>query len=179
MAYSDLSTEAQGIIEEVKARFGNLYDSINGGPHLADESPSFDDDTYALLLKAAVQRVNSKGVVTKSFTLMGFPYIEPIGEGAITLALVVEVIKHFILTYTEVTSATGMDGPYLSRGDYMDRWEKTRTMFESDLDDAVAALDKAIITAGSGSGSALLIWTNQMPWGTSARVRPLRPPWMG
>lgn len=169
--FNTLSDKAKAVIYEVKERFGNLYDSELGGPHLPDESAKFDDDTYALLLKHSIGAINSLGSVSKNFRLTDYPFAAACGEQTAVAALMVEVIKHFIVSYTEQASADGMNGPYLSRRDYMDRWKGNLDEAKESLKNSVSALDRDIT---GGIVVASLIYSNQMPWGVSDRVRPMR-----
>jgi hypothetical protein len=171
--YDDLTTAAKAIVEKVKARLNDLFDATDGGPKLAELSSKFTDDKYALLLDDAIQRINGMGVVSKSFSLTSYPAEDVLGAGALMTSMLVSVIRHFILSYTEQASAEGMDGPYLSRSNYIDRWAIPLASLEVELKERVGSMDRALL----GVGTSSLIWSTQMPFGLNNRVRPLRPPW--
>jgi hypothetical protein len=171
--YADLSADAQVIVIKAKARMNDLFDAADGGPMLAELSSNFTDDKYALLLEDAIQRINGKGAVSKRYGLDSYPYGDTVAAGALMSSMLISIIRHLILSYTEQAPAEGMDGPYLSRDDYVNRWAAPLTSLEAELKERIGGLDRLLL----GSGTSSLIWSNQMPWGVSTRVRPLRPPW--
>lgn len=171
--FESLAPAAQAVVREVQERLSDMFDSIAGGPHLPDESVGFDDDRYALLLKHSVNRVNGSGAVNKNFTDKNYPWGDFIAVGCITYALMLTVIEHFIVSYTEQGASENMTGPYLSRDDYATKWKSTMDILQKQFDTNILAFDREI----AGNGLQMLIWSNQFPFGYSQRVRPAVPPW--
>ena len=173
--YLELSPEAKAVIEQVKGRFGDLYDAEDGGPHLPDEdTTAFDDNRYALLLEDAIQRINGRGVTLKEFSLSSYPIGDISAKGCLVTSLMMSVIQHFIISYTEVADASGLEGGvYMTRESYQARWKIPFDMLDTELNDRISSLDRGLLRSGTSS----LVYTNQMPWGMSARVRPLVPMW--
>ena len=171
--YDSLSDKSKELIEEVRARFDDLTDSDIGGPFLS-ESAKFDLNRYALLLSNAVELVNSKGVVSKDFSMSSFPYSDTLGHGALRVALMIETVKHFIISYVELPDVDSTNAPMAVRRDYIDRWKGVLDTLNEELDQYIMRLDRELMSLGY---TALLIESKQFPFGFAERVRPSVPPW--
>jgi hypothetical protein len=169
--HDDLSVGAATVIQRVRAQIGSLNDNITQGePHFQEHVPSFDDDRWTVLLWNAIGKVNIKEQPKTAYDISSYPYTDAVGGYAVYLGLLVEAIKHFIITYTEEPDTQGLgSAPYLSRRDYWTRWQTTLSLIEGDFEDAVSAFKIGMIGFGS---AAILIGGRQVPYGYTPKVRP-------
>lgn len=167
--FDDLPEAAQTMIRRAQEQFGSLYDNVTAGqPHFQEDSPSFDDDRWAVLLWNAVGRVNMTGAPKTSYTVSGYPYSGATGGYAVYLALLIEAMRHFIVTYTEHPQDNLQNAPFLKH-DHWQRWKDTLSIIERDFESAVAAFKYESMGFGQ---SALLIGGRQVPYGYTPKVRP-------
>lgn len=169
--HDDLSVGAQTVIERVRSQLGSLNDNITTGePYFQESVPSFDDDRWANILWNAIGKVNIKDQPKTQYDISSYPYDDALGGYALYLAVLVEAIKHFIITYTEEPDTNGLgNAPYLSRRDYWTRWQTTLSLIESDFESAVSAFKIEMIGFGR---AAILIGGRQVPYGYTPKVRP-------
>jgi len=135
--YDSLDIGFQGIIESTYIRFADLFDSPEGGPHLAVYFQShFGRERMAQLLRIALGRLNTISQPRTTYTLdpdaQPFPYAQwgPLLEQA----LYIECVKHLIRSYTEQPDTMGVVVARLDRRDYMSRWQSVLSMEQKDFD---------------------------------------------
>jgi hypothetical protein len=138
-AYDALSVGFKGIIESVWARFADLFDSPDGGPHLQVYYQShFGRGRLAQLLQIAVGKLNTTAQPHMTYTLDEqhgpFPYVQwgPLLEQG----LYIETIKHLMRSYTEIPSESSVPVAFLDRRDYLQRWQSILQMEMSDYENA-------------------------------------------
>jgi hypothetical protein len=135
-AYEALGVGFRGIVESVVFRFGDLFDSPMGGPHLQVYFQThFGRGRLAQLLQVAVGKLNTIAQPHQTYSLdesNPFPFAK---WGAILdQALFVQAIRHLIRSYVEQPSVEGVTVARMDRRDYMQRWQEVLTIEQDDLD---------------------------------------------
>lgn len=139
-AYDSLPAPMQEIVESAWARFADMFDSPQGGPHLQTFFQSnFSLGRVAQLLSIALGFLNTMAQPYANYQLSDpgqFPYAMwgPLLEEA----LYIECIKHLIRSYVEQPMPQGVTVARQDRRDYQSRWTEVLNiemeMFKSQLD---------------------------------------------
>ena len=124
-AYDALDPTFKTIIESVWARFGDLFDSPNGGPHLqAYFQTHMNRGRLAQLLHIAVGKLNTVGqpYMTYSLDMTMNPF--PITQWGALLeqTLYMETLKHLVRSYTEQPTSVGVNVAMQDRTNYAEKW---------------------------------------------------------
>lgn len=135
--YDSLSLGFQGIIESAYIRFADLFDSPDGGPHLAVYFQTrFGRERMAQLLQVAMGRLNTISQPRMTYSLdpsgKAFPYAQ--WGGLLDQALYIECVKHLIRSYVEQPETQGVVAARLDRRDYMSRWQSVLDSEQHDFD---------------------------------------------
>lgn len=151
MVSDPLSPGQEMILKLAWIKLDDLYDSIEGGPHLKDRSKTgWDAAKSSLLLTYALGRINY-GQPPLSFSVTDFPY----DTDAIVLsqALVIEIIKHLIRSYTEQPSPQGGGNyAYMSRQEYAQRWQPVLEQEEAYFAELVRVFRRKYLNLGQSKG---------------------------
>jgi hypothetical protein len=124
--YDELLGEFQDVVDNVKIKFADLFDSPQGGPHLITYYQThFTPARYAQLLRAALGTMNTISQPYMNYTLDGeggpkFPLSE--WGALLEKALYIEVIRHLRRSYVEQPTLVGGEVTRHDRRDYFDRW---------------------------------------------------------
>jgi hypothetical protein len=148
---SDPLTEAQErVVREAWVKFDDLFDSRFGGPHLKDRSKTgFDAAKTSLLLGYAMARINY-GNPPLDFDQDTFPY--ETDSVLLSQALVVEIIKHLMRSYTEQPTPTGSGYARLARQDYLQKWAQILETEEKTYEDMVRMFRRRFLGLGHTAG---------------------------
>lgn len=151
-----LTPDQEMAVKLAWVKLDDLFDSIEGGPHLKDRSlTGWDAAKTALLLPYVIGYINY-GQPPLDFNLDTFPWDE--NGILVSQGLVVEIIKHLIRSYTEQPTPQGSGYARLSRKDYAQAWmpilEQEKEMFEMML----KFFRRSYLQLGSGAG--LLTYKN-------------------
>lgn len=156
--YDDLPGEFQTVVDNVRVRFADLFDSPQGGPHLITYYQThFTPARYAQLLRVALGVLNTQSQPIQNYTLdgVGGPQFPLNYWGALLeKSLYIEVIRHLRRSYVEQPQLMGGEVTRHDRRDYFDRWG----MF---LQDELAAFERQLeafnITHRMGAGPRVLV----------------------
>lgn len=154
--YDTLSENERGIVSMVNLMFADLYDSVDGGPHLKEEFQThFGTETIARCLVLAGNRLNTTSqpytsyVVGDGYSGQRFP------QEALPLliqATYLEVLRHLVRSYVEQPNVSGGPGvAFLDRRDYMDRWRTVLNDEKEDFEKAVRSFKRGLLGLGGGS----------------------------
>lgn len=136
-SYDSLPAEFKTVVDQVWGWFEDLFDSPDGGPHLATYfQTKFDRGRVAQRMRTALGRLNTVSQPFQTYTLdPAEGAVFPLGTWGPLLerATAVEVIKHLRRSYVEQPLFMGGNVTRLDRRDYMDRWGEI-------LDDEEASL---------------------------------------
>lgn len=145
-----LSEAQERVVREAWVKFDDLFDSRFGGPHLKDRSKTgFDAAKTSLLLGYALGHINY-GNPPLTFTLTDFPF--ETDSVLLSQALVIEIIKHLMRSYTEQPTPTGSGYARLSRDQYMQRWAQILETEQQTFDDMVRIFRRRYLNLGHTAG---------------------------
>jgi hypothetical protein len=149
-----LSDGERGIVRTVGYMFADLYDSVDGGPHLKEEFQThFGTETIARCLELACNRINITSQPYTNYSVIGngkqFPEKH---YSVLIIGTYLEVIRHLIRSYTEQPTMSGGPGvAYLDRSNYADRWRQILADEKDDYDKAVRSFKRSLLGLGGGS----------------------------
>lgn len=146
-----LTADQELVLKTAWIKLDDLFDSLPGGPHLKDRSKTgWDAAKSSLLFSYALARINY-GNPPLNFNATDFPYNT---DGIVlSQALVVEIIKHFIRSYTEQPQPQGGGSyAYLSRRDYAQLWQPALEMEESYFQELVRIFRRKYLGLGATKG---------------------------
>lgn len=125
-AYDNIPFEFQQLIDNVRVKFADLFDSPNGGPHLQVYFQThWTPARYAQLLRSALGTLNTGSQPVTSYTLDGVDGpLFPLQKWGALLekSLYIEVIRHLRRSYVEQPMLVGGEVTRHDRRDYFDRW---------------------------------------------------------
>jgi hypothetical protein len=153
--YDAMSDGEKGVIRLVSNMFEDLYDSVDGGPHLKEEFQThFGTETIARCMELACHRINSTSQPYKNFNV-GAGVGEKFPEAYYSILVMgtyLEVVRHLIRSYTEYPVMQGGPGvSFVDRSAYVDRW---RAILQDEADDfkrAVRSFKRSFLGLGGGS----------------------------
>lgn len=155
--YDTLSDGERGIVKMVSMMFGDLYDSVDGGPHLKEEFQThYGTETLALCLQLAANRINISSQPWTNYVIgdnnPGGSRFPANGYPILMMATYLEVVRHLIRSYTEQPNILGGPGvAYTDRRDYVDRWRNILNDEKEDYDNAIRNFKRSIMSLGGGN----------------------------
>lgn len=154
--YDVLRDSEKAVVQQVSFMLGDLFDSTNGGPNLAENFQThFGFERIAQLMHLASTRINTTGIPVTSYGVgPGTTAFPREISGFLTIGTYLEVVRHFMRSYVEQPQFAGMNVTYTDRRDYLQRWQ---TILQSEL----PSFEKSLIHAkrkllGLGRGSLLV-----------------------
>lgn len=124
--FDALTPEMKALVEQVRNRFADLFDSPGGGPNLMTYFQThYDRNRMAQLLRIAVGTLNTMAQPQMTYSLEDGGHAFPLAEWGPLLErqTYVEAIKHLRRSYVEQPLFAGSGAiSRLDRRDYMDRW---------------------------------------------------------
>lgn len=145
-----LTEDQERVVREAWIKLDDLFDSLEGGPHLKDRSKTgFSSAKSALLLDYAIAKINYGNPIL-SFTSGDFPY--DTDSILLSQALVIEIIQHLIRSYTEQPTPQGSGYARLSRKDYSQAWQQTLQTEQKIFDDMVRYFRRKYLNLGNSAG---------------------------
>lgn len=134
--YTDLSPTACDIVDIVMDQFADMFDNDDFGPFIQDFT-EFGRDRYAELMELAVGDVQlAVGLTGLNWGTDSFPYGNAVAKRCVTLALTIEVIRHFMRSYVEIPDTGRVGAPDVVRRDYLNRWQGLLNDYQNQLKDA-------------------------------------------
>lgn len=178
--FDELPEPARLIVVTVKERLADSMDNEERGVWLAEVS-GFNDDRMAMLFSQAIRRINARLSNPGSFTAINFPYRSQVGTGAAIASLMVECVKHLIVSYTEQPNVSSVGAPLADRTSYTPKWMDILRIFEEELKEHLAAFNREIIFGGDTlSGGMKVLVGNSSRFADYGRMgRPTPRTWMG
>lgn len=162
MVNDPLSANQEMVLKMAWIKLDDLFDSFEGGPHLKDRSKTgWDAAKSSLLMSYALGRINY-GNPPLNFNSSDFPY----DSDSIVLAqaLVVEIIKHLIRSYTERPETSGGGNySYMSRNQYSQLWKPALDMEEAYLQEVLRIFRRKYLGLGNAKGLISVRGINGLP----------------
>ncbi len=153
--YESLNEGEKGVVRIVSAMFEDLYDSVEGGPHLKEQFQShFGAETIARCMELAMSRINTTSQPYTSYNV-GFgtgPRFPSDKYSILIMGTYLEVVRHLIRSYVEMPDMKGSaDVAYMDRSQYMARWTNVLEMEKDDYKLAVVSFKRSLLGLGGGS----------------------------
>lgn len=126
--YDNLSDDYKSVVDNVWARFADLFDSASGGPNLQSYFQSnWGRGRVAQCLNWALDRINTAAQPYSQYSSDAFSSTGPAFPvaqwgGLLRQATYVEALKHLRRSYVEQPDFQGATISRLDRRDYMQRW---------------------------------------------------------
>jgi hypothetical protein len=136
--YDGLPAEFRQMVDNVRVRFSDLFDSAQGGPHLQ----SYYQTHWTVSRYAQLGTLNTQSQPMMNYTFDGNGgAVFPVSQWGALLerALYIECIKHLRRSYVEQPALIGGEVTRHDRRDYLDRWGII-------LDDEQASFQKQLET---------------------------------
>lgn len=156
--YDNLLGDFQAVVDNVKVRFADLFDSPQGGPHLVTYFQThFTPARYAQLLRVAIGKLNTQSQPMMTYSLDGVNgALFPLNQWGSLLekALYIEVLRHLRRSYVEQPMLMGGEVTRHDRRDYLDRWG---AILEDELPDFQKSLETFKITHMFSGGARVLV----------------------
>lgn len=153
--FDQLSDDERGVVRRVSYMFADLYDSVDGGPHLKEEFQThFGTETIARCMQLACDRINITSQPYTHYSVVGnggkqFP---PTHYSVLVMGTYLEVVRHLVRSYIEQpTMAGGPNVAFLDRTNYSDRWRQILADEKDDYDKAVRSFKRSLLGLGGGS----------------------------
>lgn len=153
--YDSLTTGEKGVVALVTNMFGDLYDSVNGGPHLKEEFQThFGTERIAQCMELAMSRINTTSQPYTHYNVGAgvgkrFP---PESYSILIMGTYLEVVRHLIRSYTEIPTINGGPGvAYTDRSNYVDRWRAILNDEKEDYAKAIRSFKRDLLGLGRGS----------------------------
>ncbi len=151
--YDKLSPGEKLVVEQVSWMLGDLFDSTEGGPYLAEQFQThFDYERIAQLQTIAVIRLNTTGFpITNWGVGEGATPVPGKYSGLMVLATYFEVVRHLIRSYVEIANRVNANITYLDRRDYMNRWQSILATEWPEYQHTVKMAKRDLLSLGRGS----------------------------
>ena len=134
--YADLNDDAIATVDKVMLQFADMFDNDEFGPFIK-EFTNFGRDRYVQLLDLAIGDVELVcGLTGLNWNADTYPYRIGVANRAITIALTIEVIRHFLRSYVEIPDTGRVGAPDVVRRDYLSRWQGLLNDYQNQLKDA-------------------------------------------
>lgn len=164
--YDALSDGEQSVVQQVNWQFGDLYDSVNGGPHLIEEFQThFGYERIAQIAHLALNKINFTRYPITTFSIgaststtsslspnsplatsgtMAGPF-PPSWYGVLQEGTYIETLKHLIRSYVEQPQISGATITYTDRRDYVQRWSSVLAAEEEDYKNMLIYFKRALL----------------------------------
>lgn len=151
--YEALRPEEKAIVEQVSWMFADLFDSTNGGPNLQENFQThYNFNRIAQLMHQAMIRINAYGVPLTNFGLgEGTTKLPVEFMGFLNMGTYLEVLRHFIRSYTEQPNLVAMSVTYTDRRDYAQRWRSVLDEEKGAFEDALKLAKRRLLGLGGGA----------------------------
>jgi hypothetical protein len=153
--YDAFSDNEKDIVRIVSEMFEDLYDSVEGGPHLKEEFQThFGTETVARCMELACHRINSTSQPYTNYNVgAGVGDAFPMKfYSVLVMGTYLEVVRHLIRSYTEYSVIEGGPGvAYVDRSSYADKWRAVLNDEKDDYAKAVRSLKRSLLGLGGGS----------------------------
>lgn len=174
--YESLSENAKQIIEVGKGMFGDCFDNSDFGPFIEEFTP-YSNDRLATLLELAVGMVAVEvNIPDTNWSLSSYPFDGGVANYTLTMALVVNMIEHYIRSYVEIPDTSRVGAPDVQRRDYLNRWQGLLSDYKKQLADAGDQMAMDLYNANYAAGmytKTLIDWPSvagrYLPWNSAER----------
>jgi hypothetical protein len=152
-AYDMLTDDSKLIVEQSSWYFADLFDSTEGGPWLQENFQThFNYERIAFLMGQAIMKFNVTGYpVTNYGVNVGDDSIPPNFKAISVWATKLEIMRHLILSYTEIPTFQNMQTTYTDRRDYATRWQAVLQGEMAQYTQAVKMAKRSLLNLGRGS----------------------------
>jgi hypothetical protein len=125
-------TEVDKTVDLAWMMFEDCYDSIEGGPHLQDETKAiFDNEKFFNFFDIALFNI-SMAQPPQTYTADSFPYST--ARPLLAKGMMLEAIKHLMRSYVEQPLPVNDPTMHLQRRDYLERWKMIYDMEKAEFD---------------------------------------------
>lgn len=165
--YNDLPDGAKDVIQTVKQRFADMFDSDSREP-FATEMNGIGDNRMAVLLDISLGNIMLYVMLPMNWTVETYPYAKPICRHAAILALTIELIMHLMRSYVEFPDTSRLGAPDVIRRDYLTRWQTVLKDYQEQLKQAMKRMNSELYTDQMESGafqSVLIDYPSTTNWG--------------
>lgn len=153
--YESLNDGEKSVARIVSYMFEDLYDSVEGGPHLKEEFQThFGNETIARCMELAMSWINttSQPYTNYNIGLGTGPRFPAENYSILIRGTYLEVIKHLIRSYTEMPDMQGSPGvSFYDRSKYSDRWRAILNDEKDDYLKAVRSFKRSLLGLGGGA----------------------------
>ncbi len=153
--YESLTSDEKNIVRIVSNMFEDLYDSVEGGPHLKEEFQThFSAETIARCMELAVSRINRTSQPYTNYNVGAGPgaRFPANGYSLLIMGTYLEVVRHLIRSYTEMPDMQGNPGvSYYDRSQYSKRWRDVLADEQDDFKEATRAFKRTLLGLGGGA----------------------------
>lgn len=153
--YDSLSDGEKSIVEQVNWLIGDLFDSGEGGPFLAENFQShFNYERIAQLMTRAMVKFNTIGqpLTRYGVAIMGGEALPSQYYGLVASLTYLEVLRHLIRSYVEIPNFGNMGGiTYTDRRDYLQRWQSVLAEEKPELEKSVRLAKRTLLGLGRGA----------------------------
>jgi hypothetical protein len=153
--YEALNDGEKGVIRQVAQMFEDLYDSVEGGPHLKEEFQThFGTERIAQMMELAMNRIN---ITSQPYTNYNIgagtgPRFPESGYSLLVMGTYLEVVRHLIRSYTEMPTMQGSPGvAFYDRSNYVSRWRDILNDESEDYKAAVRSFKRSLMGLGGGA----------------------------
>jgi hypothetical protein len=145
-----LTEDQEYVLKMAWVKLDDLFDSMEGGPHLKDRSKTgFDAAKSSLLMGYALAKINY-GNPPLAFTPATFPY--DTDSIVLSQSLVIQIIMHLIRSYTEQPTPQGTGYSRLSRKDYAQMWQSVLQTEQKEFEELVRIFRRKYLGLGHSAG---------------------------
>ena len=155
--YVALNDHERGVVERITWMFGDLFDTTSSdGPSLVEEFQThYGYERIAQLMQIAVNKINTTKQPLTEFSVgqvIPTPNFPIAWSGLLQQATYLEVLRHFIRTYSEQPNIAGSSGvAYVDRRDYFSRWQSVLAEEKQGYDQMLVMFKRSYMGLGSGS----------------------------
>jgi hypothetical protein len=155
--YVSLNDHERGVVERITWMFGDMFDTTSSdGPSLVEEFQThYGYERIAQLMQIAVNKINTTKQPLTNFSVGSItptPNFPIEWSGLLQQSTYLEVLRHFVRTYTEQPNIAGSGGvAYVDRRDYASRWRDVLNEEKQGYDLMLVMFKRSLMGLGSGS----------------------------
>lgn len=135
LKYEQLTDEAKAVVDYTCNYFADQFDNNEFGPFI-EEVSYFNKDRVSSVLEYAINDVMAYCLSPYAeWSLVSYPYKHNFAKGCLQIAMIIEVIRHYIISYVEIPDTSRLGAPDVIRRDYLDRWKGVLQDYQNQLKD--------------------------------------------
>ncbi|WP_267716803.1 hypothetical protein [Streptomyces sp. CoH17] len=152
--YAQLLPSEQNVVQQITWMLGDLFDSSEGGPHLAEQFQShYGYERIAQLMHIAVNKINMTRQPLTTFKVGQGPggNFPENWYGLLVQGTYIEVLKHLVRSYVEQPEILNLNVTAASRRDYFMRWQSVLEEEKEDFERMVLLFKRKQMGLGNPS----------------------------